>query len=47
MSKQSGIKSFFKVKTANEIEVEELLLTQISRASRATTLETTKSKIRQ
>ena len=26
MSKQSGIKSFFKVKTANEIEVEELLL---------------------
>ena len=39
MSKQSGIKSFFKVKTANEIEVEELL-TQISRASRATTLET-------
>ena len=34
MSKQSGIKSFFKVKTANEIEVEELLLTQISRASR-------------
>jgi hypothetical protein len=42
MSKQSGIKSFFKVKTANEIEVEELLLTQISRASRATTLETTK-----
>ena len=43
MSKQSGIKSFFKVKTANEIEVEELMLTQISRASRATTLETTKS----
>ena len=43
MSKQSGIKSFFKVKTANEIEVEELLLTQISGASRATTLETTKS----
>ena len=31
------------METANEIEVEELLLTQISRASRATTLETTKS----
>ena len=43
MSKQSHIKNFFKVKSADEIEVEELLLTQISRASRDTTLETAKS----
>ena len=40
MSKQSHIKNFFKVKSADEIEVEELLLTQFSRASRAKTLET-------
>ena len=40
MSKQSHIKNFFKVKSADEIEVRELLLTQFSRASRAKTLET-------
>jgi hypothetical protein len=40
MSKQSHIKNFFKVKSADEIEVEELLLIQFSRASRAKTLET-------
>ena len=34
------IKNFFKVKSADEIEVRELLLTQFSRASRAKTLET-------
>ena len=43
MSKQSKIHSFFKAKTADELEVEELLFTQASRASRATTMETTKS----
>ena len=40
MSKQSHIKNFFTIKSADEIEVEELLLTQFSRASRAKTLET-------
>ena len=43
MSKQSKINSFFKAKTADELEVEELLFTQASRASRATTMETLKS----
>ncbi len=43
MSKQSKIHSFFKAKTADELEVEELLFTQASMASRATTMETTKS----
>ena len=46
MSKQSKKHSFFKAKTADELEVEELLFTQASRASRAsraTTMETTKS----
>ena len=43
MFKQSKIYSFFKAKTADELEVEELLFTQASRASRATTMETTKS----
>ena len=43
MSKQSKINSFFKAKTADELEVEELLFTQASRASRATTMETTRS----
>jgi hypothetical protein len=40
MSNQSHIKNVFKAKSADEIEVEELLLTQFSRASRAKTLET-------
>ena len=44
MSKQSKIHSFFKAKTADELEVEELLFTQASRASRAATMmETTRS----
>jgi len=43
MSIQSKINSFFKAKTADELEVEELLFTQASRASRATTMETIKS----
>ena len=39
MSKQSKINSFFKAQTtADELEVEELLFTQASRASRATTM---------
>ena len=40
MSKQSKINYFFK---ADQLEVEELLFTQASRASRATTMETTRS----
>ena len=43
MSKQSKIKYFFKAKTANQLEVEELLFTQASRASRATMMETTRT----
>ncbi len=43
MSKQLRIHSFFKVKTSDEIEVEELLLNQISRASRTTTNDTVRS----
>ena len=43
MSKQSKIKYFFKAKTADQLEVEELLFTQASRASRATMMETTRS----
>ena len=43
MSKQSQIKACFKVKTADEMEVEELLFSQASRASRATTLEKARS----
>jgi hypothetical protein len=43
MSKQSKIHYFFKAKTADELEVEELLFTQASRASRATTMGTSKS----
>jgi hypothetical protein len=39
MSKQSKIKYFFKAKTADQLEVEELLFTQASRASRATMME--------
>ena len=42
MSKQSKMYSFFKAKTADELEVE-VLFTQASRASRATTMETSKS----
>jgi hypothetical protein len=45
MSKQFRIHSFFKVKTSDEIEVEELLLNQISRASRTTTNDTVRSTI--
>jgi hypothetical protein len=41
MSKQLRIHSFFKVKTSDEIE--ELLLNQISRASRTTTNDTVRS----
>jgi hypothetical protein len=33
MSKQSNLKYFFKAKTADQLEVEELLFTQASRAS--------------
>ena len=40
MLKQSQIKAYFKIKTADEMEVEELLFTQASIASRTTTLET-------
>ena len=43
MPKQSQIKAYFKVKTADEMEVEELLFSQASIASRATTLETARS----
>ena len=43
MSKQLRIHSFFKVKTSDEIEVEELLLNQISRASRTATIDTARS----
>ena len=43
MSKQLRIHSFFKVKTSDEIEVEELLLNQFSRASRTTTNDTVRS----
>ena len=43
MSKQSKINYFFKAKTADQLEVEELLFTQASRASRATLMETTRS----
>ena len=43
MSKQSKINYFFKAKTADQLEVEELLFTQASRASRATMMETTRS----
>jgi hypothetical protein len=43
MSKQSKIKYFVKAKTADQLEVEELLFTQASRASRATMMETTRS----
>ena len=43
MFKQLRIHSFFKVKTSDEIEVEELLLNQISRASRTTTNDTVRS----
>ena len=43
MSKQSKINFFFKAKTADQLEVEELLFTQASRASRATIMETTRS----
>ena len=48
MSKQSKINAFFKAKTADQLEVEELLFTQASRAStasRATTMEASKSTI--
>jgi len=43
MSEQSKIKYFFKAKTADQLEVEELLFTQASRASRATMMETARS----
>ena len=43
MSKQSYIKSYFKVKSIDELEIEELKLAQASRASRATTMETAAS----
>ena len=43
MFKQLRIHSFFKVKTSDEIEVEELLLNQISRASRTATIDTARS----
>jgi hypothetical protein len=43
MSKQLRIHYFFKVKTSDEIEVEELLLNQISRASRTATIDTVRS----
>ena len=37
MLKQSQIKAYFKIKTADEMEVEELLFSQASIASRTTT----------
>ena len=43
MSKQAYIKSYFKVKSIDDLEIEELKLAQASRASRATTIETAAS----
>ena len=43
MLKQSQIKAYFEIKTADEMEVEELLFIQASIASRTTTLETARS----
>ena len=43
MLKQSQIKAYLKFKTADEMEVEELLFSQASIASRTTTLETARS----
>ena len=43
MSKQSYIKSFYKPKSADELEIDQLKSAQLSRASRATAIETARS----
>ena len=43
MSEQSYIESFYKPKSADELEIDQLKSAQLSRASRATTIETARS----
>ena len=45
MSGVKPITSYFKVKSKDELEVEELLLTQVSRHSKASALETARTII--